>query len=274
MRNLLSTILLSMIGFFALHAQGEDFDPSNPPDPSGEFWYKITVTAEPAGYASGSGRYLPGTDITISTSPADEYYVFKHWLKDGVVHSYNQNFEYTTEAKSVKFVAVYDYVFDPTNPEDPNANYQFTLTLTTNQPDACSFNWPGKSRHSSGEPVMISCYPSPDYPFLGWFDGNQLLTKETSFDYTMPSSSITLEARFGNFDPLNPDDPTSAEDQEDIQNYLTGDVNEDGDVDIADVAALYSLIKNDEYTTSGDVNNDNDVDIADVAAVYTIIKNQ
>ena len=50
-----------------------------------------------------------------------------------------------------------------------------------------------------------------------------------------------------------------------------GDVNGDGEVNIADINALISMILSGQPTSSGDVNEDDEVNIADVNAVIDII---
>ena len=50
-----------------------------------------------------------------------------------------------------------------------------------------------------------------------------------------------------------------------------GDVNSDGEVNIADVNAVIGYILSGQNTTSGDVNNDGEVNIADVNAILAII---
>jgi len=54
---------------------------------------------------------------------------------------------------------------------------------------------------------------------------------------------------------------------------ITGDVNGDGEVTIADVNAIVDLILSGGYTEAADVNNDGEVTIADVNAVVDIILN-
>lgn len=265
-----------MMGLLTLHAQDSDFNPANPPDPSGDFKYTVQVSATPAGSTSGAGRYLPGTKITIRTSPADEYYTFKHWKKDGVVFETRQSFTYTTEAKNVSLVAVYEYVFNPSNPADPQEDFKYTLTLTSNDTDACSYNIAAKSRHKPGEQVTVRCYPSSGYPFEGWYEGGTLLSTSTSMQYTMPSRDACLEARFGSFNPDSPDDPWSQGGS--IDNYVLGDADNDGDVDEDDIESLQSIIlrePKDLKTIKGaDANEDRVIDVGDIITTITIIRNQ
>lgn len=55
---------------------------------------------------------------------------------------------------------------------------------------------------------------------------------------------------------------------------LSGDVNGDHEVNIADVNAVIDLILSGKFINNGDVNNDNEVNIADVNAIIDIILNQ
>lgn len=52
---------------------------------------------------------------------------------------------------------------------------------------------------------------------------------------------------------------------------LTGDVNGDGEVGIADVNAIIDLILSGAYLPTADVNGDSEVGIADVNAVIDLI---
>lgn len=54
---------------------------------------------------------------------------------------------------------------------------------------------------------------------------------------------------------------------------LTGDVNEDGQVNVADVGAVYSVIVSDnqQYKAKADVNGDGVINTGDVSAIYAII---
>lgn len=55
---------------------------------------------------------------------------------------------------------------------------------------------------------------------------------------------------------------------------LSGDVNGDHEVNIADVNAVIDLILSGKLINNGDVNNDNEVNIADINAIIDIILNQ
>ena len=52
---------------------------------------------------------------------------------------------------------------------------------------------------------------------------------------------------------------------------VVGDVNGDGEVNIADVNAVIDIILSGDFSDSADVNGDGEVNIADVNAVIDII---
>ena len=56
-----------------------------------------------------------------------------------------------------------------------------------------------------------------------------------------------------------------------VEDLMTGDVNCDLEVNIADINAAIDQILSGDYTATGDVNGDGEVNIADVNAVIDVI---
>lgn len=319
-----------------------DWNPTNPADPYYNPYYKVTVTSEPAeaGNQSGAGKYLANKSITINTSAKSTDFVFKYWTLNGEEYSTAKSFSYTVTGPA-DFVAVYEKIetgggdegggngeggettdpedpvipvepFDPVNPSDPNRYNKYRLYLIPNPDGSCSFNRTNGDKVEGGATVDVSALPNQYYEFTGWYIGEELISSELSFQYTMPEASITLEARFvynnpneggdegGNegddsgeegdgggeeggedlppvdpFDPENPNDPYGT--QPDIQNteYILGDANNDGEVDIADVSTIVSYITGRPIAgfneNAADINKDNEIDISDVVLLVDII---
>ncbi len=57
----------------------------------------------------------------------------------------------------------------------------------------------------------------------------------------------------------------------DITNVIPGDVNADGDVDVADIVAVINCVLDATTEGEGDVNNDGEVDVADIVAVINFV---
>ena len=58
---------------------------------------------------------------------------------------------------------------------------------------------------------------------------------------------------------------------EDVTPSLTGDVNCDGEINIADVNALIEMILSDNLAPNGDINNDGEITISDLNMLIDII---
>ncbi len=58
-----------------------------------------------------------------------------------------------------------------------------------------------------------------------------------------------------------------------METHIKGDVNGDGEINIADINAIIDMILSGSTNPSGDVNNDGEVNIADVNSTIDIILN-
>jgi len=290
-------LLLLLAG--SMQAQnGSGFDPSNPAEPTVPvFKYSLTVTVSPsgAGSASGAGSYAPGTTRTISTS-ANANYTFSHWTLNGERIEAARNFSYTTIEGTMNFVAVYDYTpepvlpFTPTNPAEPSMNVKSRLYLTSDPTGICTFN------RTSGDYVTPDAYVTVNvtnvnqgYEFAGWYQDGTKVADTKSFQYQAGYSDATLEAHFRELppEPVLPFTPTSPSEPStptlpdgqtvDVQTKLTGDVNEDGAVDITDAVAVINVYLTGETSAVNpalaDINGDGSIDITDAVAIINIYLN-
>ncbi len=262
---LLCGLLLLIPG--SMQAQG-NYDNGDPPEP----WmrYKVTVQADnsEACYVSGSGQYVTGTNVTISSSAQSTYYTFSHWTKDGMRIDEPYRFTYTVTNERPVFVAHYTY--SPEEPSDPQVILKNRLYLTGTPDEACSFNRTSGAKVSYDEYVTVTAYASQGYRFLGWYKGDEKICETTSFNYLMPNEAVTLQARF-TYDPSGLTDPTTAEGQTNVQTHQTGDANEDGNVDVTDaVAVINAYLAGDTSninTALSDMNGDEVIDITDAVAI-------
>ena len=279
MRYIACVMLLLLVG--SIHAQDNEFNPTNPAEPQVPvFYYPLTVTCQPAGAArvSGNGRYAPGTSVTVSTS-AYTGYTFSHWLLNGEPYDATaMSFPFTTTDGTMDFTAVYD--FTPNNPSEPTMNVKSRLYLNSEPEGICTFN------RTSGAFVEADTYVNVNitgvdqlYEFVGWYQNGTMLTDIQSFNYLVEYNDATLTAKFRElpFAPLNPDEPSSAEGQTDIQTHPKGDANEDGTVNISDVVAVINA-----YITAdtsrinvnlADMNDDGEINITDAVGIINVYLN-
>ena len=270
-------LLLLCWGSFSAFAQTGGFDPTNPPEPM--LQYKVTVGSTPSGvaYTSGGGKYNAGTTVTIGTSSRNSNYVFDHWLKDGERIDQSASFSYVVEAKNVTFTAVYR--FNPNNPPEPTVSNKYRLYLVPSPEGVGSFNITSGDKKEAGSRIYLWTNGSQVFVFSGWYDGDELVSNQTSFNYTMPAHDVTLTAKY-TYNPDSPDEPEG--NQENVDNYMLGDVNNDGVVDVNDIVttANYILHKvNPEANAAppvfifkaADVIEDSDIDVNDIVGIANII---
>lgn len=241
-------LLLALPG--AASAQGDDYNPQNPPDPMSR--YQVTVSAEPAEAANvaGSGKYAIGATVRVSTS-ARANYEFLYWMQDGVRIDKGQTFNYVMEDKKTSFVAVYGY--NPSNPSDPTAPNSYRLYLESSEEGSCTFNRVSGQRQEAGRNVWVAVQNiTPGFVFQGWYLNGERVSSSMSLSFLMPDEDVTLTAQLV-FDPSNPDDPASNNGQGNIENGKIGDVNGDEKINGLDIVELVSLIMDGGYTSVGDL---------------------
>ncbi|MBR5395070.1 MAG: hypothetical protein IK144_08320 [Bacteroidaceae bacterium] len=271
LQYMLCGLLLLVVG--SIQAQSLVDPGVDPPEP----WlkYKVTVTAanSTACNVSGTGQYVTGTNVTISSSAKSTDYTFSYWTKNGVRIDQPATFTYTIDSENVAFVAYYTYT--PEDPADPVIINQHRLYLVSSPEGACSFNRTSGAKVDYDTYVSLNAYASQGYVFRGWYNGETKVSDVISFSYLMPNENTTLTTRFV-YDPADPDDPSSP-DGANPQTHPTGDANEDGSVDVTDaVAVINAYLTND---TSGinvslaDVNKDGVIDITDAVAIINLYLN-
>ena len=130
---------------------------------------------------------------------------------------------------------------------------------------------------SIGNEAFMNCWMLADvYCYIadlsGVSCGNEQFYKEYNGNY----SGRTLHVLQGTADAYRADEnwyPYFGLIIDDLKPDVPGDVNGDGEVNIADVNAAIDIILNGSENPSGDVNGDGEINIADVNAVIDIILN-
>lgn len=171
-RPLLLIMAMSLLSVAAL----ADFNPTNPPEPYVTQPLTVGVTPEEAGSASGSGKYMAGTTVTISTT-GNENYHFQYWTING--YSYpdtTTTITYVMGDSAVSILAHYKYEepvpepWDPTNPPEPDLRLDVTVTVLS--ADTLRGTVSGGGTYPFATVDTITATPIPGYSFLYWQDGN------------------------------------------------------------------------------------------------------
>lgn len=187
-------------------AAAQDFNPESPAEP-GEPPQPLVLLVSPAGSGSvaGAGRYVPGSEVRVSTSPATGFR-FEAWTDtQGRTLSTQAAYTFVKARRADTLVARYVYAPEgPAEPSDPVLVQYFTLTLA---PATGGSAW-GGGRYRAGTRVNLSASPSTGFVFEGWFDAaGQCLSADRSFTYVTTPANVTLTPRF-RFDPQGPAEPS------------------------------------------------------------------
>lgn len=198
------TIIAWLVGALATWAQG-DFNPTSPAEP-GQPPRKLALALAPAegGSVSGSGRYVPGTSVTLRAYSATGF-VFEAWVNAaGDVLSTVPNYSYIKGEGDEQLTARFRFSPDaPAEPEEIAQKVYYRLSVAAGEGGSVS----GGGRYQPGTSVRVYAYTQTNYLFDGWYDANgQRLSTSSSFDYTTTANNVTLTARF-RFNPDSPGEP-------------------------------------------------------------------
>lgn len=94
--------------------------------------------------------------------------------------------------------------YNPELPAEPNQRYQ--LTLVSNIPEAAYVSGGGWYKQGTNARISTSAW-SPNYTFVHWKKGEEIISTERSFQYTVTTKSETLVAVY-DYTPEAPGDPT------------------------------------------------------------------
>ncbi|MBR1933919.1 MAG: dockerin type I repeat-containing protein [Prevotella sp.] len=199
------TLLVLLLGSIGTWAQDDGFNPASPAEP-GEPPTKLILVASPSegGSVYGSGKYAPGTMVSLRASNQSGF-VFTKWTNArGEVLSTSSAFTYEKQRGDETLTAHFD--FAPGNPGEPTEIAQavfYWLTLAAEEGGSVS----GGGRYKPGTKVTVRATAQSTYVFTGWYDGEgTLLSTDANYQYEMTAQSTTLTARF-RFDPSSPDEP-------------------------------------------------------------------
>lgn len=178
--------------------------PANPEEPA--TYYRLTINENPSGACSlnsSGGSYTEGSRVYLNTS-AHTGFVFLGWYEGEDLISKSSSFDYIMLARDVTLTAKFEYNPGvPAHPEEPATYYR--LTINENTPGACSLNSSGGS-YTEGSRIYLSASPHTGFVFSGWHEGEDLISKSSSFDYIMPARDVTLTAKF-EYNPSTPGNP-------------------------------------------------------------------
>lgn len=232
----------------------DDFNPELPPEPNALYKVTVGISYPDAGTVYGAGNYATGKTVTIRKSDASfttsskVYYKFKHWTLNGEFYSTSSSFTYVVGKENANFVAVYEAL----SPDEVTSKVFIEIVPS----DACSSYTTSGTRYIEGNRPYVSCTSNSGFEFLGWYEGDKLVSSSKSFYYTVGKDDVTLTAKF-NYNPSIPKEPEGG-DQTDIDNsdptrkLITLTIGNDANAQVDKTRVVFNEEKSLEYESDCD----------------------
>ncbi len=143
-------------------------------------WSKVTLTRNDTGAGSVTsltGKYKLGDEVTITAS-TNSGYTFIGWYNGETLLTNELSYKFTMSAENVTYTAKWCKV--TLSVSDTKAGSVSTLS----------------GKYVFGEEVTITATTNDGYTFIGWYNGETLLTDELSYTFTMTSENVTYTAKW------------------------------------------------------------------------------
>ena len=148
-------------------------------------WIACPVTLERNIAAGGSVSGVSGTTVagknTTITATTNNGYTWLGWYNGDVKLTDNLSYTFTMPTENVTYTAKWTY---------------YTLTTGTNDTSAGSYTVKSAQNTTAGHSVTLSASTNNGYTWLGWYDGDVMLTDDLSYTFTMPTENVTYTAKW------------------------------------------------------------------------------
>ncbi len=165
---------------------------------SATFYFYITGASKPSAGGLGTGRYLIkgtndstssdpkiiadlNTPITLTATTTDDRYIFDGWYNGDTLLTKESSYSYTVVSQNPNLTAKWIY---------------YSVTTQKNLEDAGTITSHSDSPIKVGDSVTITARTNSGYTWLGWYDGENILTDELSYTFTMTAKSVNYTAKW------------------------------------------------------------------------------
>ena len=143
--------------------------------------FSITSNMSTTETISGNtaGEYVYNTEISVTTT--DNNYKFIGWYINGELKEESLTYTFNMPKNDIEVEARY-------------SNY--TLTTRVNRSDAGSATKCNESTALAGTDYSIIATTNKGYTFVGWFDGDTIVSSNPTYNFKMPKRNVIYEARW------------------------------------------------------------------------------
>lgn len=136
---------------------------------------------ESLGSVRGEGTFLYGSSVTITATPNTGVSFLGWYGNDGTLVSSLKSYSFKMPYEDVIYTAKFEWT-----PYSVSININDTfMGLIT-----------GDGSYTYGQTVSLVAAPNDHYSFFGWYDGDSLLSQDSSYSFSMPDKSLTYTAKF------------------------------------------------------------------------------
>jgi uncharacterized repeat protein (TIGR02543 family) len=137
------------------------------------------------GSVSGGGSYKVGSSVTLAATP-ESGYSFSGWYDGKSLVSSANPYSFTMPHNDLSYTAKF------------TAN-QYTVSLTSSEvatTPAGTCEVSGAGTYAYGSSVTVSATPAAGYGFLGWYDGDTLISSDDSYTFAVPAKDVSYVAKY------------------------------------------------------------------------------
>jgi hypothetical protein len=142
--------------------------------------YAVMLLSDPpnGGQLSGAGNYDVDDEVFVNAL-ANPGFDFVHWTNGTDVLSDEPAYTFIMPATDLELTAVFGAV-------------EFQLTLSAVPPKSALLS--GSGNYFEGDNVIVNAQPAQGYQFLYWKDGDEIVSEQAVYSFTMPAVNLHLTA--------------------------------------------------------------------------------
>ncbi len=122
-----------------------------------------------------------GTEVTLTAALNDDRYVFDGWYDGETKVSDQLTYTFEMPLENVQYTAKWIY---------------YTLTTSQNIDEAGTTTAYRDEVIKVGNEITVTAIPNIGYTFVGWYNGETLVSSEETYTFSMPETDMVLTAKY------------------------------------------------------------------------------
>ena len=136
---------------------------------------------ESLGSISGEGTFFYGNNVTITAAPNTGVFFLGWYDNDGKLVSSLKSYSFKMPYEDILYTAKFEWT-------------PYSISININ--DTSMGTITGDGSYTYGQNVSLVATPNEHYSFFGWYDGDNLLSQDPNYSFSMPDKSLSYTAIF------------------------------------------------------------------------------